>query len=140
MTFNMNTIAYFSLECRMNLFMYRNRLQVKCWGYNWNNKRITKAYYPSKRPPWIDVSRQIVFDYILTVKLICYYVNYSSLNFIDIQPATVSVWYMKMQPIVILVIKQLVHIRLLQPSHVIVPFAICINAKSFHLISSSILK
>ena len=42
-------------------FMYRKRRQVKSWGYNWNHKRITKAYYPSKRPPWIDVSRQIVF-------------------------------------------------------------------------------
>ena len=61
MKFNMNATAYFSWECRMNLFMYRNRLQVKSWGYNWNHKRITKTYYPSKRPPWIDVSRQIVF-------------------------------------------------------------------------------
>ena len=61
MTFNMNTIAYFSWECGMNLFMCRNRLQVKSWGYYWNHKRSTKAYYPSKRPPWIDVSRQIVF-------------------------------------------------------------------------------
>ena len=63
----------------------------------------------------------------------------SEKTFIDIELATVSVWSMEMQPIVILVIRQLLHITLLQPCHVIFPFAIYINAKSFHVHSSSIL-